>query len=333
MLVDEYVRWGLQAASVALFLLVVAAGIVGHPNPTRNLAPTVVWILWWVGFAYLSALVGNLWAVMNPWATLFAWAERLSTSGMGTRTRRSPSGLPYPAWLGVWPAVGLFLAFAWIELISRAAIDPPLLALRDRGLLAPDMGGDVRLRARRLAPPRRPLRAGIRRARPLRPDGDPRHGSGRVRALSHRLPGPRRRLRGLSGLLRSRPRGRPGAEPPLLGAGLLRPEAVSLSMVAFVLTLLATVTFDGFTATPAWERLYNTFAPALRGPGGWPGIGTMGLLVFPVLFLEGLWAVLDGDGRERAGRLDGRAASRAPSSSRWSRSRLPITSRITSRIS
>jgi hypothetical protein len=57
-------------------------------------------------------------------------------------------------------------------------------------------------------------------------------------------------------------------------------------MVAFVLTLLSTVTFDGFTATPAWETIYAAFAPMLRGPGGWPGIGTIGLLTFPVLFLS-----------------------------------------------
>lgn len=127
-LVHEYVRWGLQAASVALFLLVVAAGIVGHPNPTRNLAPTMVWILWWVGFAYLSALVGDLWAVVNPWATLFAWAEALYRRGADPDDALALNR-PYPLALGVWPAVGLFLAFAWVELISRAAIDPPLLTL------------------------------------------------------------------------------------------------------------------------------------------------------------------------------------------------------------
>jgi hypothetical protein len=83
LLVQPGLRHGLQMAAVAAFLLVVAAGMVGYPNPTRNLAPTVVWILWWVGFAYLSALVGNLWAVMNPWATLFAWAERLDGTSSG----------------------------------------------------------------------------------------------------------------------------------------------------------------------------------------------------------------------------------------------------------
>jgi hypothetical protein len=82
------------------------------------------------------------------------------------------------------------------------------------------------------------------------------------------------------------------------------------SMVAFVLTLLSTVTFDGFTATPAWETLYNTFAPALRGPGGWPGIGTVGLLAFPLLFV-GVYGLFATAMAGRAGHLDGVEVLRA----------------------
>ena len=48
------------------------------------------------------------------------------------------------------------------------------------------------------------------------------------------------------------------------GAGLLDTAGVSTSMVVFVLLLLSTVTFDGFTATPAWAALDGR---ALRGAG------------------------------------------------------------------
>ena len=52
-------------------------------------------------------------------------------------------------------------------------------------------------------------------------------------------------------------------------------------------------------ATPAWETLYNAVAPLLRGPGGWPGIGTVGLVAFPILFL-GVYGLFSA-GMARAG--------------------------------
>ena len=45
---------------MALLVLVLAAGLAGNQNPTRNLAPTAIWIVWWVGVAYVSALIGNV---------------------------------------------------------------------------------------------------------------------------------------------------------------------------------------------------------------------------------------------------------------------------------
>jgi hypothetical protein len=60
-----------QSFSAVLLVLVVAAGLFGDQTPTRNLAPTFIWIVWWVGFAYLSALVGNVWTFVNPWEALF----------------------------------------------------------------------------------------------------------------------------------------------------------------------------------------------------------------------------------------------------------------------
>jgi polyferredoxin len=119
LLSDRRIRIAARLVSVGFLGLVLAAGLVGDQSPTRNLAPTFIWVAWWVGFAYLSALAGNLWAVVNPWAALFAWGEG--------RLRWRPLRLRYPARLGIWPAVALFLAFAWIELIYTGRSIPAQL--------------------------------------------------------------------------------------------------------------------------------------------------------------------------------------------------------------
>lgn len=66
------------------------------------------------------ALVGNAWPLVNPWKVLFEWADGL--------VRRSgiEGGLevdePYPGGWGVWPAVVLYLAFAWVELVFEGYV-------------------------------------------------------------------------------------------------------------------------------------------------------------------------------------------------------------------
>ena len=110
-----------EAVAVALFLVVLLAGWFGNQNPLMNLAPTAVWIIWWVGLAYVSALFGNLWRLANPWAALFAWTERHAA-------RRLSFDLPYPAWLDVWPGILLLFGFVWIELIYPRSAAPAAIA-------------------------------------------------------------------------------------------------------------------------------------------------------------------------------------------------------------
>jgi hypothetical protein len=115
-----------RTLAVGLFLIVVAAGLIGVQSPLKNVAPVMVWAIWWVGMAYVSALLGDLWALVNPLDTLFAWAEalwaRLRPGG------RLAIGLRYPEALGAWPAVVLFLAFVWMELVWERSDTPAYLA-------------------------------------------------------------------------------------------------------------------------------------------------------------------------------------------------------------
>ncbi|HYI86720.1 MAG TPA: hypothetical protein VEX61_06460, partial [Burkholderiales bacterium] len=102
----------LRCLAVLVFLLTLAAGFFGTPDPYRNLAPTMVWVLWWVGFAFVCALVVDLWTLASPLA-LFPASRGL---------------MRYPAGLGAWPAVALFFCFAWGELVWRDNDVPSYLA-------------------------------------------------------------------------------------------------------------------------------------------------------------------------------------------------------------
>lgn len=114
-----------QTASVALFVLIVAAGLFGHQNPFKNLAPVAVWVIWWVGLALLSAFFGNVWALLNPWSVLFGFAQWLAQRWNGRMMLR----LPYPPWLGAWPACTMLLIFAWLELIAPGRDVPRHIAV------------------------------------------------------------------------------------------------------------------------------------------------------------------------------------------------------------
>ncbi|HSE94875.1 MAG TPA: hypothetical protein VLD61_03240 [Methylomirabilota bacterium] len=263
--------------SVGLLALVVAAGLLGDQSPTRNLAPTAVWVAWWVGFAYLSALVGNMWAVVDPWSALFRWGEAL----WGRR-----AVLRYPPGLGAWPAVLLFWAFAWIELVYASRAVPARLGLLIVGYsLLTWTGMAIFGRA------------------PWRRHADPFAAAFGI--LARFAPTETRVTDGTvcqrCGLACAGPDGCiaceacfEGAWPPRrewnlrpFAAGLLDTRAVSPSTVVFVLLLLSTVTFDGFTATPAWAHLEGALYKALTPLGDLrlTVIGTLGLLAFPLGFV------------------------------------------------
>ena len=65
----------LRLAVLALFVVTVLAGFLGDQNPYRNIAPTLVWIIFWVGLAYVAAFAGDFWALVNPWRTVFDGAQ------------------------------------------------------------------------------------------------------------------------------------------------------------------------------------------------------------------------------------------------------------------
>jgi hypothetical protein len=99
------------------------AGIYGSRDPLANPLPLAVWTVWWVGITLLHAAVGNIWAYINPWTGPYRLLGRVTAGRIGEKPP-----LCYPDWLGYWPAVALFLGFAWLELVYPAPDDPAKLA-------------------------------------------------------------------------------------------------------------------------------------------------------------------------------------------------------------
>jgi hypothetical protein len=248
MLAHPGVILSLRLAVLGLFVVAILAGLIGDQNPYRNIAPTLVWIVWWVGLAFVAAFAGDIWALVNPWRTVFDGAQWLFRrfGGKGALGWR----LAYPAASGAWPACLLLLAFSWTELIDPNAASPLHIsalaiaysALTWGGMLV--FGRDVWLE------------------------------HGEIFSVVFATFGRFAPLEAKDGGLFLRP----------FGTGLIESRPVSPSMVAFVLMLLACVLYDGLIGTGEWALLETALraqSPAI----GDIAVRTVGLVVFWLLFL------------------------------------------------
>jgi len=103
---------GLRILSVCALLLTILAGVFGPANPFANFSVTFFWVVFVLGFTYLTALVGDAYALINPWRVICDWLARLNPPGWRSRVQ-------YPRWLGFYPALTFYMAFIWIELFGQ----------------------------------------------------------------------------------------------------------------------------------------------------------------------------------------------------------------------
>jgi len=97
---------------------IVAAFLVGGTTPL----PTILfWIFIWAGLPIFSVAIGNPWPSLSPFRTTFGLLERLARFfGFD----RLDLGLPYPERIGRSPAVFLLFAGIWSELVMPGAVEP-----------------------------------------------------------------------------------------------------------------------------------------------------------------------------------------------------------------
>ena len=212
----------LSLASFAALLALIAAGLRGTPDPLANPLPLSVWTLFWVGLTIAHLIFGNLWAALNPWRGPFALLGRLP----GLRHWAGGPPLRYPQGLGYWPAVAVFLGFAWFELVYVAPQDPAILARVVGAYYLANLVGLLLFGEA----------AWLRHCEIF---------SVYFRIVSWMAP------------LQGRPKG-DGSRRLFLtlpGLGLLRASALPLSGVAFVIAMLSSVSFDGLSLTFRWLGL------------------------------------------------------------------------------
>jgi hypothetical protein len=95
-----------RAVSVGLFILTILTGLFGVDSSYSNFNMNFFWIICLLGLTYLSALIGNVYSILNPWKIL---TTHIGEQGIFT----------YPTWLRYYPAFALYYLLIWFELLGK----------------------------------------------------------------------------------------------------------------------------------------------------------------------------------------------------------------------
>jgi hypothetical protein len=116
----------LGALGILVFAVTAYAGLAGTDAQSDNLAPTAVYVGFWVAVPFASLVFGDIFRLLSPWRAVgrgVGWvANRFAGDTM-------PEPLPYPERLGRWPAAFVILGFAICELCWERATEPGPLAV------------------------------------------------------------------------------------------------------------------------------------------------------------------------------------------------------------
>ncbi len=123
-----WILLSLKVLFVAVFVVIITAGLWGTPIAERNLATALTWNLWWTGIIIAIVFSGSSWCAVCPWDTIASWLvkQRLwrRPTVDGSLQLHVPRGLR-----SVWPASLLFIGFSWLELGVGIVSSPYATAL------------------------------------------------------------------------------------------------------------------------------------------------------------------------------------------------------------
>jgi hypothetical protein len=124
-LLSRALRVVLGALGFFLLVVVTAAALFGTSLVSRNLAPTFVYVIFWVGLVPVVIVFGNVWSAVNPWraaADAYVW--------LANRIGFRPAPLSsFPAEWGRWPATVLLFLWAALELAYFNPANPRVVGI------------------------------------------------------------------------------------------------------------------------------------------------------------------------------------------------------------
>jgi hypothetical protein len=112
-------------AGLVLTGIVVYSAFAGTTDTATNLAPTFVWVAFWVAVPLATVVLGDFYTALDPWRTIARLAGAASRA-LG-RAPREPRA--YPARIGRWPAAAGLVLIGWMELVWIRRDDPRALGV------------------------------------------------------------------------------------------------------------------------------------------------------------------------------------------------------------
>jgi hypothetical protein len=230
---------------LALTAVVVVSAFAGTTDTATNLAPTFVWVAFWVAVPLATVLLGDFYTALDPWRTIARLAGAASRA-LG-RAPRTPHA--YPERAGRWPAAAGLALIGWMELVWVRRDDPRALGIVILAYGAIQLAGMARygiVAWRQNADPFAVYTHVLSHAAPIVADG---------RRVALRAP-----LSGLPGL-----------------------TAVT-GTVAVLVALIGTTSYDGLSRGTLWTKLVPNLGRAWSDLGigtqfGTELTGTIGLVV------------------------------------------------------
>lgn len=205
----------MRAIGLVTFAIVFYGAWWGNTSPALNIAPQVTYIWFWVGIQFAAMFLGDFWRSLNPFWTIADLAAGLRAKIAGRPISDCPT-VPKSE----WPAVVAITSFLWMELAYHSSSSPRSVGVWLTAYTVAMLGGAVIWG-----------RGWLRRA----------EGFGVLFS----------KLAAISPLYRD-PDGKFRVRAPLSGLSAIPTVPGS---TAFILVVLGSTSFDGFTRNSLWRDL------------------------------------------------------------------------------